>query len=197
MRLLFERGEFVAHDTAATAAALRFYAVGLVGYSAARITGPVFYAVGASHLPTLASLGSIAANAILAVALAKAMGFRGLALATSLAALIHGTLSLVLLGRRLNGVNAAALGLLFVKTIVAGGVMAVVAVTVEPWLVAVMPGRSGTMQAVRLALTIAAALVVLSAVSRLLRIRELEDVLLFARERVREVAQLMLGVSAT
>jgi putative peptidoglycan lipid II flippase len=187
VQLLFERGEFVAHDTAATAAALRFYAVGLVGYSAARIAGPVFYAIGASHLPTLTSLVSIAANAILAVALARVMGFRGLALATSLAALVHGTLSMALLGRRLHGVNSAALGLLFVKTMLAGGVMAVVAVTVEPWLVTVIPGRSGTMQAVRLALTIGVALVVLAAMSWLLRIRELEDVVSIARERVRKL----------
>jgi putative peptidoglycan lipid II flippase len=115
------------------------------------------------------------------------MGFRGLALATSLAALVHGTLSMALLGRRLHGVNSAALGLLFVKTMLAGGVMAVVAVTVEPWLVTVIPGRSGTMQAVRLALTIGVALVVLAAMSWLLRIRELEDVVSIARERVRKL----------
>ena len=46
VRLLFERGRFLPADTAATAAALRFYAVGLVGYSAARIASPAFYALG-------------------------------------------------------------------------------------------------------------------------------------------------------
>jgi len=37
VRLLFERGHFTASDTASTAAALRFYAIGLVGYATARI----------------------------------------------------------------------------------------------------------------------------------------------------------------
>jgi hypothetical protein len=43
------------------------------------------------------------------------------------------------------------------------------------------------MQAVRLALTIGVALVVLAAMSWLLRIRELEDVVSIARERVRKL----------
>ena len=46
VQLLFERGQFVPADTAATAAALQCYAVGLVGYSAARIVSPTFYAIG-------------------------------------------------------------------------------------------------------------------------------------------------------
>ena len=46
VEVLFERGRFGAADTAATAWALRMYAVGLVGYSAVRITSPTFYALG-------------------------------------------------------------------------------------------------------------------------------------------------------
>jgi putative peptidoglycan lipid II flippase len=187
VQLLFERGEFMPHDTAATAAALRFYAVGLVGYSAARIAGPVFYAIGASHVPSVASLVSIGVNLILGVGLASVMGFRGLALATSLAALVHGALSMVWLGRRLNGINSVPLGWLFVKTFVAAGVMAVVAATVEPWLVAIMPGRSGSMQAVRLTLTIGAAVLALVGIGWLLRIREMEDLILLVRDRVRKL----------
>ena len=51
VRLLFERGQFLPADTAATAAALRFYAIGLVGYSAVRIASPTFYALGDSRVP--------------------------------------------------------------------------------------------------------------------------------------------------
>ena len=51
VRLLFERGRFLPSDTASTAAALQFYAIGLVGYSATRIASPVFYALGRSRVP--------------------------------------------------------------------------------------------------------------------------------------------------
>jgi putative peptidoglycan lipid II flippase len=45
VQLLFERGRFLPADTAATAAAARFYAIGLAGYSAVRIASPTFYAI--------------------------------------------------------------------------------------------------------------------------------------------------------
>ena len=46
VQLLFERGQFLPADTAATAAAVQLLRVGLVGYSAARIASPTFYALG-------------------------------------------------------------------------------------------------------------------------------------------------------
>ena len=56
IRLIFERGSFTAADTAATAAALRWYAVGLVGYSVVRIVSPTFYALGRSRVPVTVSV---------------------------------------------------------------------------------------------------------------------------------------------
>ena len=52
VQLIFERGSFTPEDTAATAAALLFYAPGLAGYSAVRIAVPCFYALGSSVTPT-------------------------------------------------------------------------------------------------------------------------------------------------
>ena len=44
-RVLFQRGRFGAADTAATAVALIWYALGLVGFAGARIAAQAFYAV--------------------------------------------------------------------------------------------------------------------------------------------------------
>src|SRR5262245_13256344 len=68
VRLLLERGHFLPSDTAATAAALQLYAIGLVGYSTARIASPVFYALGESRAPAAVSLASITVNVIASVA---------------------------------------------------------------------------------------------------------------------------------
>ena len=83
VELLFERGRFPPADTAATAAALQFYAIGLVGYSAARIVSPTFYALRQSRIAVAVSLATIAVNVALSLSLVAAIGFRGLALATS------------------------------------------------------------------------------------------------------------------
>ena len=51
------RGAFTPGDTAATAAALEFYAIGLVGYSVVRIASPTFYALNESRTPVKVKAG--------------------------------------------------------------------------------------------------------------------------------------------
>ena len=49
-----------------------------------RIASPTFYALGESRVPAMVSGGAIAVNVVASVALVRAIGFRGLALGTSL-----------------------------------------------------------------------------------------------------------------
>lgn len=183
VRLIFERGEFLPADTAATATALQLYAIGLVGYSTARITSPVFYAVGRSHIPVAVSVGVIALNLIASLALVHVMGFAGLALATSLAALIHGGTSLLLLRRSLHGIDGTHLHMTAVKVLGASVLMAIVAMGVERELVLVAPGDGAIAQTVRLGGAIAAGVLVIAASARLLAIREFDEVLSFVTDR--------------
>ncbi len=101
VRVLFEHGRFLPSDTEAVAAALRFYAIGLVGYSAARIASPVFYAIDRNRVPVAVSIAAVLLNIGASVALVGPLGFRGLALSTSLAALVHGVALLVSCAMRL------------------------------------------------------------------------------------------------
>ena len=184
VRLLFERGHFTPADTAATAAALRLYAVGLVGYSTARITSPVFYAMGRSRVPVAVSAGTVALNLAANIALVRAMGFRGLALGTSLAMLANGVVLLVLLRQRLGRGDDRYLGVTLAKTVAAALVMAAVAWGVERLAAGVMGGPGTLVQAARLGSAIAAGLAALAVVARLLRIRELDSAIEAARARV-------------
>ena len=88
-RVLFERGRFGAADTEATAAALVWYALGLVGFAGSRITAQAFYAV--TEPATAVKLGvlSIVANLVAAVALMGPMGHAGLAAASSFGAYVN------------------------------------------------------------------------------------------------------------
>ena len=119
VRLLFERGHFLPADTAATAAAVHLYAVGLVGYSAVRIASPTFYAIGESRVPAIVSAGAIASTWSASVALVRMIGFRGLALGTSIAAIVNAVALLWLLRRRLGGLEGRRLSLTFVKVALA------------------------------------------------------------------------------
>jgi len=98
---LFQHGRFTAADTAAAAQALAFYSIGLLTYAAVRITVPVFYAFKETAKPIIASVISVAVNISLCYVLKDQLGFRGLALAASLAGFANVGLLLLLLRRRL------------------------------------------------------------------------------------------------
>jgi len=177
VRLLFERGRFSTADTASTAAALRWYAVGLLGYASVRVSSPVFYAIRQSKVPVIVSLCTIGLSIVINILLVRVMGFRGLALGTSLAVLANGGALLLLLHRRLGSIEHRPLALTFVKTIVASSVMAAVSVSVEHLLARALPGHGTAAQVIRLSAAIAAGLATLTAAAKSLRIREFDDAL--------------------
>ena len=84
--LIYQHGRFTADATLHTAEALRFYAIGLVGYSAVKVLAPAFYAIDKRNLPMLVSLASIGVNFGLNWYFTFHLGWghRGLALSTSL-----------------------------------------------------------------------------------------------------------------
>ena len=184
VQVLLERGHFTNADTMATAAAVRCYAIGLVGYSASRIASPVFYALGRSHIAVMLSMIAVLTNLILSVTLVRVMGFRGLALATSLAAFVNGTLALTLLQRALGGIEASRLLMTCLKTLLASAVMAVAIVATT----AVWPATPELhlVRALRLMTTIVAGLIALAATARMLQIPEFDEVVADVRRRVKK-----------
>jgi putative peptidoglycan lipid II flippase len=187
VRLLFERGQFLSSDTTATATALRCYAIGLVGYSAARISSPVFYALGQSRVPVITGIASIAINLVASLALVRAAGFAGLALGTALAALANSALLLWLLRRHLAGIDGARLASTLIAMLIASAAMAAVAVVVERALHGLVPGNRVIAQALRLAASIVAGLLALAASARILRVQEFTEAISLARKQVRKL----------
>lgn len=170
--LIFERGSFTAEDTAATAAALSFYAPGLLGYSAVRIGVPCFYALKDSVTPTAVSIASVGLNIVLNLALVQVMGYRGLALGTSIAALFNALVLFSLLQGRIGGLESRRLLTAFVKISVAATLMGIAGSSCYAWLTGAWPGDGLLAQLGRVTFTIALSLVVLVACARLLRIHE-------------------------
>ncbi len=193
VRLLFERGEFGPLDTAATAAAVQMYAVGLVGYSAARIAAPIFYALDRSRVPVLVSAGAVAVNLVASVALVNVIGFRGLALGTAIAALVHGGVALWLLRQPLSGIEGARLLSSLAKIGIAAALMGAAAFGVERWLSEATDGMSVALQGIRLAAAIAAGLATLAGASAALRIREFSEAMALVLARARKIVGRQAG----
>lgn len=173
--LIFEHGRFSSADTAATAAALAFYAPGLIGYSAVKIAVPSFYALRDSRTPVLVSMTTVALNVVLAVTLARLMGFTGLALGTALAAMFNATTLLVILRRRLGGLEGQLLVTSLSRIAAAALIMGAAAWTTD-WAIATwMPARTTVVMALRVGLSIGVGLVVLDVAARALKIDEFLD----------------------
>jgi putative peptidoglycan lipid II flippase len=109
VRLLYERGRFTSQDTERTAVALALYGVGLVAYAAVKVLAPAFYALGRPGAPLLASVAAVATNLVLNVALHERLGYRSVALGTSLAAIVNALALIVAFERRVGGLVAREL----------------------------------------------------------------------------------------
>jgi putative peptidoglycan lipid II flippase len=184
VQLLLERGRFLRGDTIATAAAVQCYAIGLVGYAAARIATPVFYALRKARFAVLLSTITIVVNLAVSLILVRSMGFRGLALATALAANMNGILSLTLLHRELGRLGGVRLAMTFLKIAAASGVMALVVTLAMRVVAAWAPGPGTGLQLLRLMVAIGSGLVAVAVSGKLLRISELDEVIERVRERL-------------
>jgi putative peptidoglycan lipid II flippase len=183
VELLFQRYAFDALSTAMVAAALVFYAPGLIGYSIVKLASPSFYALNDARTPVMVSVLSIFTNLGLNLLLVQVLGFRGLALGTSIAAGINAGLLLWLLARRIDGVDGRRIGIALAKIAVASFAMGVAAYYAELWLRGVLPdaaampttlGRLGVRSA-RVFGGIGVGLAVLALASQLLRIDEFQQ----------------------
>ena len=173
--LIYQRGMFLPADTSATAAALMFYAPGLLGYSAVKIASPTFYAMRDSRTPVIVSVVSVLVNLGLNLALVRVMGYRGLAFGTAIAAIFNALALLWLLRGRLGGLEGRRLFETFVKISAASAAMGLAAHLTLSWLSTQLPGDAEVAKAIRVIGSIGTALLVLAASARLMRIREFDE----------------------
>jgi putative peptidoglycan lipid II flippase len=110
--LLYQRGEFTVRSTELVAWALLWYAAGLVAHSVVEILARAFYALHDTRTPVLVGAGAMSLNVAFSFgfsALFDRVGWMphgGLALANSLATALEMVGLLILMRRRLNGLEA-------------------------------------------------------------------------------------------
>ncbi|MEZ4575152.1 MAG: lipid II flippase MurJ [Vampirovibrionales bacterium] len=97
--LLFERGEFTAHDTQQVAIALVVLSLSVIPYMLRDAVTRVFYAYNDSKTPLYVGLGAIVINAVLNAYLVKPLGVAGIAGATVVVT-VYNAVMLTWLSRR-------------------------------------------------------------------------------------------------
>jgi putative peptidoglycan lipid II flippase len=116
------------------------------------------------------------------------MGYRGLALGTSMTALVNATLQLWLLRREIGGLEGRRILASLARVVVAAGVMGGITWSVHMLLLRTVPGGAFVIQASRLFTTITVSLVALVAVAQLLRIPEFAEARDLVVGRLRRMA---------
>jgi len=110
--MIFQHGRFSALDTQSTARALVAYSIGLTAYSAVKVLAPVFYAMENTKIPVISSALSVFLNLGLNLLMVKRFGFWGLALGTSITAVLNGLFLLIAFERMMAPRTEHRLGLL-------------------------------------------------------------------------------------
>jgi len=108
--LLFVRpgGEFTAEHGSHTAIALFYYGLGLLSFTWVKVGVQGFFAVHDTRSPVIIATLSMALNIVLNLALVGPLGYRGLALATSVSFTANFLGLYFLLGRRFGPLHSAA-----------------------------------------------------------------------------------------
>jgi putative peptidoglycan lipid II flippase len=127
VRILFERGSFTTEDTIRTAECLRMYALMCLPVSISSVLGRAFHAMRDTKSPAVISAISVVVGISLNMLLIKPMQHSGLALSSSIAALVMVGLLLVILRKRLGclGLHSRMFDMAkaALATLISGGVM--------------------------------------------------------------------------
>lgn len=129
--IIFERGAFNRDAVKLTATALMFYTPAMIAYGVRDILYKGFYSIQDSKSPMINSFFAIALNFILSFILVKFMGVSGLALASTISTVITTLTLILLLNKRLEGINLKKLIEVFIKVSVSSLIMGLVILNIR------------------------------------------------------------------
>jgi putative peptidoglycan lipid II flippase len=184
--LIYQRGKFAAGDTMQTGAALKFYAVGLMGYACIKVLSPAFYALDHKWTPMLVTFFGIALNIVLNWQLTFRMGLghKGLALSTGLVATIDFIILYFLMRRAAGGMETFKVVGSFGRILVAAAGLAAVCILGREWLEPWLGAESLVDRAWSLLAIIGAAAAVYFVICALLRVEEAREAMALVKRKI-------------
>jgi putative peptidoglycan lipid II flippase len=171
--ILFERGLFDARATSMTASALLFYSLGMVFYGYRDVLNRTFYSLQDTKTPMLNGVIAVGVNIIFNLILVRYMKHSGLALATSISAIVMTALLFISLRKRLGSIGWSKLLSVFAKSIVASVVMGLVIYGLNAYAISRFNSVSGIISFVILGVIIICGVLVYLTLIYLFKVEEL------------------------
>ena len=125
--LLFGRGAFTAEAITMTGNALFYYSIGMIAFGFRDILSRAFYALKDTKTPMINATITVVLNIILNIILSKYLGIGGLALATSISALVAVVLLFISLRKKIGRLGLRELTKSFLKIGMASVLMGLIA----------------------------------------------------------------------
>src|SRR5438128_6878070 len=187
VRLIYERGKFDATATSMTAVALAGYSIGLTGYAAIKILSPAFYALSNAKTPMIIAIASIGVNFVGSYALREwfshygvtpetpyGYGHVGVALATSIVALVNFFALALMMRKRIKRLNGREILFSFLKIAAASAALSAVCYASYQYLFNRFGVGTFTIKLIEAFVPIALGGATFVIVAKLLRVAELE-----------------------
>jgi putative peptidoglycan lipid II flippase len=179
--VLFERGAFTPADTAATAAALAVFAIGLPGHVLVKAFSPIFFAREDTATPMYAALVGFVVALVGSLLLLPTLGHVGVALAVSVSGWVSAGMLAVIIARRIGfSLDSNAryrLPRIGIAALVMGAVIKLMQMALASWLT----GPSDFARLVALAALVSAGLAAYTALLHALGVARLGDLIKAAR----------------
>ena len=179
IRILYQRNAWTPAQTPVCAACLAAFSVGLVFNGAMLMLNRAFFSLQSNWIPTLVALGNLFLNALLDY-LFYPFGAWGIPLSTAFVNIAGTAALLFALRRQIGGLDGARTASSAVRVLVASVALAGVAFAVWEPLDAAL-GRTFIAQVVSLGLALALGVATYIGACRLLRVRELDQLLIWRR----------------
>lgn len=173
VRLLYERGSFTPEDTAATAAVLGLFLIGLIANGVSSLLGHLALALKVTRVSVLATIGAQICSIILFLILAPRMGIRGLALASALSPFVLTTLYVVFLRRQVKGLMHAIFDPGLLAFVGSGAALGIAIILVKRFLP--LPASQGLADAALVVTSAFAGSMIYLLISKFLKIPEIRN----------------------
>jgi len=154
VRLIFEHGIFNKIGTLMTADALMYYSIGLFAYASTRIITVAFYALKDTRTPVKIGIYIVFINIALDLILVRYLAHSGLALATSLAAVINMFILLKGLHDKIGDTKLKAQALFILKVIISSIIMGISCIFISNYFENILELSSKINQTIQVTISI-------------------------------------------
>ncbi|HER24061.1 MAG TPA: murein biosynthesis integral membrane protein MurJ [Candidatus Atribacteria bacterium] len=173
IRLVYEHGIFSSSSTQMTASALFYYSIGLFAYACVRLITMCFYALKDAKTPVKIGIYIVLVNIGLDLILIRYLAHSGLALATSIAAIMNLIILLKFLQNKIGNLGLRSQTSFLTKIVISSIGLGIACILVENYFGKILDLNSKYNQIIQVTASIISGSLVYFMISYILRVKEI------------------------